>query len=174
MIFLKAIVREADPEHFIDIRARIEARMRQEFFLVRDLEAAARYVIDLGTTADTFVGMGVRTRRSGKAEAVRDVRLLWVDADSDEALDRLAAFTPVPSFTVRSGGVTATGRPRRHAYWVLRDRLPADRVKPTLDRLVAALAADTSCTDVARIMRVPGTLNFKTVPPSPVVLEIAR
>jgi hypothetical protein len=136
-----------------------------------EVVAAVKYAVQVGARTDTYVGMGLRNRRCGSADAVDEVWLLWVDCDTDEALDALAAFVPAPSFRVRSGGLTESGRPRLHAYWSLRHPLPAVQIKPSLQRLSASLGADPACVDAARIMRVPGTFNFKTDPPAPVELE---
>ena len=44
----------------------------------------------------------------------------------------------------------------------------AARFEDILNGLAIALGADTNCTDVARILRLPGTLNPKYAPPVPV------
>jgi hypothetical protein len=54
-----------------------------------------------------------------------------------------------------------------HAYWKFADLVPADRWHPLADALTKALLSqglrfDTACTkDIARILRVPGTRNWK-------------
>jgi len=81
---------------------------------------------------------------------------------------------PRPHIAVRSGGGV-------HAYWLLDApvSLPADEdrlyYKKTLRRFVQAIGgvspgahADPSCCDPARILRVPGTFNYKQDVPRPV------
>ena len=163
----------AEPTGLIEIRWRnAGGGMDSAFFNRDDVDGAVAHALAVGASADTFVGVGLRNRRSGRADAVDRVGLLWADCDTDEALDALAHYEPRPSFVVRSGGRTELGRPRVHAYWVLKAALSAERVKPSLRRLCRALGADPSCVDIARVLRVPGTLNFKSDPPEPVVLEL--
>lgn len=73
---------------------------------------------------------------------------------------------PAPSALVGSGGGL-------HVYWIAPAALPADvwyRCAEGLRALAdsAGLYCDGGCTiDSARILRVPGTLNWKTTPPRP-------
>ena len=78
------------------------------------------------------------------------------------------ATWPAPSVTVDSGGGI-------HGYWLLREpwlldsddaRLAAEIVQRTWVQQV--VGADESVHDLVRILRVPGTLNFKYDPARPV------
>jgi hypothetical protein len=89
-----------------------------------------------------------------------------VDCDDHLASDRALAFEPAPSIVVRSGSPGTC-----HAYWLLTTPLDADAVELANRRMAVALGADLCSSDAARILRPPGTLNFKHRPPSPVVLE---
>ena len=173
-VLLRAVARECrDGRHLLEFRSRRETGgMDSAFFDTKEIEKAAEYAVEVGAKTDTFVGMGLRNRRSGSGVAVDEVHLLWADLDKDDALDALAAYEPSPGFVVRSGGRTERGRPKIHAYWPLRRPVPVKLVKPMLKRLAAALSADPACVDAARIMRVPGTFNFKSDPPAPVELEL--
>lgn len=75
---------------------------------------------------------------------------------------------PSPSVVVDSGGGI-------HGYWLLRDpwlletddaRLAAELVQRAWVQQV--IGADASVHDLVRILRIPGTLNFKYDPPRPV------
>lgn len=61
-----------------------------------------------------------------------------------------------------------------HVYWALQDAIPVDEWVPLASRLKDLcdkhkLYADPVVTaDAARILRVPGTLNYKDAPPKPV------
>lgn len=63
-----------------------------------------------------------------------------------------------------------------HAYWLLTEPVSPEEWIPVAERLKSLcvqhnLIADPAVTaDVARILRVPGTLNFKDEPPKPVEL----
>jgi hypothetical protein len=112
------------------------------------------------------VWVGVAPRRphpetaelGGKKTNVAPVRVLWADCDLDEtpdALERLRAFEPRPNMLVHSGG-------GYHAYWLLREAIgDPDELRAQNDRLAHALGADRQSADAARILRPPGTLNFK-------------
>lgn len=80
-----------------------------------------------------------------------------------------ATGLPLPNLAVNSGyGI--------HFYWVLDDALSLDAWQPLANALKAAMLAhgwmgDTAPTvDGARILRPPGTLNYKTATPMPVAV----
>ncbi len=70
------------------------------------------------------------------------------------------SFIPKPTFILQSGNGL-------HAYWVLKESIPAQEWKPLAVRLKAACrrghlhADDVVTADTARIMRPPETLNYK-------------
>jgi hypothetical protein len=91
-----------------------------------------------------------------------------------EAFDALDASRnkvglPFPSMTVNSGGGL-------HVYWISDTPMSPDEWRPYADGLKALLLRESvKCdtgltTDVARILRVPDTLNHKYNPPQPVEL----
>jgi predicted P-loop ATPase len=130
-------------------------------------------------------------REGKKPKAVRKaanatwLKAIWIDCDvkpgdahhyhtMPEAFDALDAFRnkvglPFPSMTVNSGGGL-------HIYWVSDTPMSPDEWRPYADGLKALLLregvkCDTGLTtDIARILRVPGTLNHKYNPPRPVEL----
>lgn len=138
---------------------------RQEFFDVGNLEAAASYTALIRKRGDVFVGAAPRTRKSGSKDAVTRCWALWADCDAPESVERLAEFQPRPTLIVASG---TPGR--RQAWWALESPAPAMYAGQANRRLAHHLGADPRCAEVARIMRVPGTLNFKTDPPNPVTV----
>jgi hypothetical protein len=120
-------------------------------------------------------------RLAGNALAVK---ALWIDADVgtkkgeyatvEDALKALILFRerhglPQYSALVASGGGL-------HAYWISKTALTVKEWAPYAEGLRALLLADGVVkdpgitTDVARILRVPGTFNHKTNPPKPVLL----
>lgn len=106
------------------------------------------------------------------------VQSLWLDVDykqyesPEEAQDdaaRLYSEIGVPTIRVQSGGGL-------HAYWVLRRALPTPEWKPLADAFQATwqslgIKADPVSADAARVLRIPGSLNFKYDPPREVTLE---
>lgn len=76
---------------------------------------------------------------------------------------------PTPTHIVDSGGGL-------HCYWVFARTIPADRWRVSaakfkqLTNLLGLRADDARTADIASVLRLPGTLNFKTDPPHPVSL----
>lgn len=120
------------------------------------------------------------TDQNRKADNVAAVGSLWIDLDVGEtkphktlqdAIDSVKNFKqaltlPSPFYVTSGSGL--------HAYWPFTKAIPADK----WDTLSAVFAAclnhagvkhDSSRTqDKASILRVPGTLNYKTDPPKPI------
>lgn len=75
---------------------------------------------------------------------------------------------PIPSALIDSGGGL-------HAYWLLRETFSLDTddrraAAEVIQRLwVQTVGGDDDAKDLARILRIPGTLNLKYDPPRPVV-----
>ena len=107
----------------------------------------------------------------GKSEAGKGY------ATEKEAVAALHAFCakakfPAPTYIVNSGSGI-------HAYWVFdkffdRDRWQTYATKQKSLMKEHGLLVDPSRTaDIASVLRLPGTLNFKYDPPKPVTLEFA-
>jgi hypothetical protein len=164
-------------------------------YAFRDLEAALTKALTLAQYRNVWQAMGGQAKPGQThGEQIRAIRkgynieacnCLYMDIDVDldqkkdayRTRDELTAEfqqfiavsgMPYPSLVVNSG------RGGIHAYWIL-DRLltPADW-KPYAKALEnAASSADLKfdsgvTTDSCRLLRIPGTLNYKTDPPSPV------
>ena len=135
-----------------------------------------------------YFGVLPRLGRSGSQSDVQYAGVLFADIDGGDdgvayAAGMLTAAVyprpdvpvlPRPHIAVRSGGGV-------HAYWLLDAPvgLPGDEdrlyYKKTLRRFVQAIGgvspgahADPACCDPARILRVPGTFNYKQETPRPV------
>jgi hypothetical protein len=119
--------------------------------------------------ANIYFGVCARSERKGDKSAVRLVHALWADLDAKdlsggkpEALERLRRFHPEPTIIVDSGN-------GYHAYWQLRTPIAIDGpesvalVERYLKSLARSLGADTKAAELARILRVPGTLNLKNL-----------
>jgi hypothetical protein len=119
---------------------------------------------------------GVATRRTptdGTAENCAELWCVFVDLDAAQLADgtvreRLERFPLPPTLQVHSGGGL-------HVYWQLREpfSLPADALAATrlLRRLASHFDGDPACAEIARILRIPGTLNHKHSPPRVVAIE---
>lgn len=145
-------------------------KMRREY--VRPTEFSMRQLAEncvrWGNHGDVFVGVAPRVEdrrdhRGGGLDNVSEAWVLWVDCDTPESVELLAAFRPEPTMVVRSG----TGE-NCHAYWALTKAIPAAWVREGNSRLACALRADPKCAEPARILRPPGTKNWKDDQPAAV------
>ncbi len=162
-LLLAAIAGNEPSTSRLEVRSkRAKGGMSQAFFPVREPDRAARAITNLGQLTDVYVGAAPRVRECGRAEAVERVWTLWADCDSPEAVERLRKFRPSPSIVLRSGSGGA------HAWWPLREPLPPAWAVVGNRRLALKLGADRKSTDSARVLRAPGTRNFKHDPPRPV------
>ena len=130
-----------------------------------------------------YFGVALRTPQAardkkGSGAYCQMLTALFVDADFKhlgevETRRRLADFPIPPSIIVNSGGGL-------HPYWLLRRPLDLQNggykgAQSILRRLAKSVAdvVDESVSEPARILRIPGSLNFKKEygAPRPVVLE---
>lgn len=123
------------------------------------------YIRERGQHETVYIGAAPRTHRAGGRAAVKVAHVLWTDCDTPESVERLHAFSHAPTMTVSSG--TATNL---HAYWRMSKPLAARYVVAANRRLAHHFGADMKCAEAARVLRPPGTLNWKTDPPNPVAV----
>ncbi|MGX9983685.1 AAA family ATPase [Methylobacterium fujisawaense] len=98
---------------------------------------------------------GDKLRRGGAH--VTDIRAVFIDVDDPGRISEVEAALGqglMPNATV----LTARGR---HYYWLI-DGLPLDRFKLFQGTLAMRFGSDRAVTDLARIMRLPGTRHVKT------------
>jgi len=133
------------------------------------------------------------TDRHGKSVPSRHVRsqidsiasctCLFAEYDAKDfggqklaALDHIQGLEPRPSVVVDSGG-------GYHCYWLLGRSIPLDTpeqregMRKYQAAWVVLMGGDTAAKDLARVLRVPGTINYKYDPPRPVDFvwcELAR
>ena len=130
-----------------------------------------------------FFGVSLRSQkaiadRSGGAAYCQELTALFVDADfkhlgEDVTLSRIAGLALPPTMMVSSGAGL-------HPYWVLAAedafalQMPGqyERARMTLKRFAKLVAdvVDEQVSEPARVLRIPGSFNFKYDPPRPVVL----
>lgn len=125
-----------------------------------------------------------------KKENVKNLKAFWVDLDCGESKAEINPKTGRPDGYIdqRTGLIAlqqfckTIGLPKPllvssgrgiHAYWPLTSPVTQDEWQPVADRLnelsvIHNLYVDASVFEVARVLRVPGTLNFKDNPPKQV------
>ena len=129
-----------------------------------------------------FYGVALRSNKAmidkaGGAAYCQVLTALFVDADfkhlgEETTRKRIAEFEEHPSMIVCSGAGL-------HPYWVLEQpfvlQMPGqyEDAKYTLKRFAHLVAdvVDEQVSEPARVLRIPGSMNFKYDPPRPVVLE---
>jgi len=129
----------------------------------RDLGDVRRFV-EGHSDQSLYFGVATRERGGDKAHC-RDIPALWCDVDfkttpEPRARESMKSLTMTPSIVVSSGGGW-------HLYWLLAEPTSASdvRIEPTLRGLARALGGDRAAAEIARIMRLPGTTNWKYDPP---------
>lgn len=173
--YLGVLVRDVDPDHYVEIRWFTPNGPRQEWHRIGDLGfACADRIVDLGSTFDTYTGALPRTRRGGKKGDVGVGYVAWADLDTAAAVAALRTFLLPPTMIVYSGGVTKEGVRKRHAYWALDEPIEAARIEAAFRQLTDHLGADPGAGGRARIMRPPGTFNYKDGGRAPVELAEVR
>ncbi len=165
-LFLGTLAACAPKHSLLEVRYRAEEARLARFFIGVRVSSAARIITQIGQRTDVYVGCAPRVRRSGGREDIAPTALLWADCDGPDGATALHAFPIPPSVIVRSG--TATNA---HAFWALTSALALHALEDANRRLALVLAADPMCVDGARILRVPGTLNYKHDTPRPVRLH---
>ncbi|MGH2878689.1 MAG: CHC2 zinc finger domain-containing protein [Solirubrobacteraceae bacterium] len=155
----------APPGSLLDIRYRTRDRGFARLFLHTSDEHAGRRIARIGTHTDVYIGCAPRARYRGTREDLTATAVIWADCDDRRALESAQAFNPPPTMIV------ASGTPNHgHAYWSLTDPLRPNELEQANRRLARILAADVKCADPTRILRPPGTYNYKHDPPNPVDL----
>lgn len=153
------------PGESIELRAfPIEGeRRRQEFF--KSWEELYARAAEIELDYDVYFGVCPRVPNqqgvlSGGNQNVTRVPVLWLDADAKEPHSKESRLTQIqpwkPTTIVDSGH-------GYHVYW----RLAEDVLPNQAQRFLKALATQLGCDDTsdpARILRVPGTKNYKTSP----------
>lgn len=106
--------------------------------------------------------------RNRTKESVASIRHLYLDIDTDgEArLAALRASDLAPSPTI----ILSTSPGKYQVLWHVRG-FDFERQESTLKLLSVAFGSDRACTDCNRVLRLPGFLNCKYVPPCPVGVE---
>jgi len=90
------------------------------------------------------------------------INCLYVDIDGDKsaAMNKAKTFSPSPSVVIDSGGGA-------HCYWlldhplVLVDDETREYARSLQGRWVELVKGDAGCKDLSRVLRVPGSRNYK-------------
>ena len=149
-----------DSPHFVEIRAIMDGRPRQ--WWTRNREEAQDLALKLnGDGWDVYYGVLPRTSEHGTADDVIHVQdTLWADLD-DKAFngDKGSALMALIDFEIPPAVIVDSGH-GYHAYWKLREGIGNARSTRIMRGLARVLKGD-HVYDPARILRLPGTTNWK-------------
>jgi hypothetical protein len=149
-------------EGILELRIIKDNRVNQHFFELID-HKSINQCIEHYRDHNIFFGFGTRDASgNGRKENVVNIPALWTDVDfkdieKAEVKNRLDTFPFKPTASVLSGhGV--------HFYWMLREaaeRGEIDLIEDLLRRIAHHFNGDSSACELARVLRVPGTMNAK-------------
>ncbi len=177
--FFGTLFSAASPDWWIELRALPRAGDHypvQDFYPRAEVAALLERAGSLASAGyDVYFGVQPRVRKGGKAQDVAAVLALVADldwgpgkafVDISAAVCALEAFPVPPSITVLSGGGL-------HCYWLLSTPAKGAEMKDAV--AVAGRIADffgvDDVSDLPRILRVPGTKNWK-LPEQPRPVEL--
>lgn len=131
---------------------------------------------------NVFFGVGKYKDDSSRAkDNVQALKAFWLDIDCGETKDypdQATGLAALRKFCKTVGLpkpiIVNSGR-GLHVYWVLEEECTRAEWEPVCNRLKEVCKAqgfnvDNNCFEAARILRVPGTLNFKDDPAHPVTV----
>ena len=144
---------------YLEVRAIRDGDVRQRRFVpLDDRNWGWRHVRGDAKFADIFFGVAPRTRQEGTKEAIAEVHAAWADLDSEDAATTLGLFDLPPSFVVSTGS-------EGHLHAFLAEPAAPAEIEAINRALAERLGADPVAVDASRMMRMPGTYNFKHDPP---------
>jgi putative DNA primase/helicase len=124
----------------------------------------------MGHFKNVYFGVATRDGKGGRKENIVDIPAVWVDIDFKDT-PREAAMKALKDFPYKASIIIFSGN-GVHVYFVLEvplspmdDATAIQRVEDANRRIAAYLGGDPASVDATRILRVPGTYNYKYDPP---------
>lgn len=171
--FLKALYRNCD-QGFINLRFLPSGA---NLFVPLPRIDTIPSLLETHKGENAYFGVATRKNGDGTKQGIIQIPALWLDMDLKEFTNEewkkleinLDGFPLNPSYIIGSGGGF-------HIYWQLKE--PAfqegiPQVEDVLRRLATYFGGDKSATDASRILRIPGTLNYKYNPPRQITARMA-
>jgi len=173
--FLKTIFFEVLKKGLGDIEIRhFQPDARPKQYFCSTVSEAVEIAYDLGNAGiDTYFGVNPRIGRGGTKDHVHYLTALHAEVDYgaeghkkkpihttyDDAIKAVCQFALQPTLIVHSGGGF-------HCYWVLNEPVEVKDVGVEVleninKTLCLELGGDSGTHDLSRVLRVPGTFNFK-------------
>jgi hypothetical protein len=122
---------------------------------------------------ETYLGVNcTRSREQGRAKnaSIAEVRVLYADFDAHESslskvLAHINTLKLPPTCAVMSGN-------GYHGYWLLDELCEPERAAKLQAAWPAHVGADPAAKDLARVLRWPGSMNYKYDPPREVTVTL--
>jgi hypothetical protein len=163
---------------FVEIRTMNQGKVQMRFW---ELPRTAEDWTGIGEACiqwsdageDVYVGVLPRWRKGGRDNDVHTAGVLWCDIDDLDGLDQAATLDKV-TVAVRSGKGLHCYR-RLKVAGIGTKPIEQREFVQLLERWMLTLSsrADTKCKNSSRILRVPGTLNWKNRE-APRLVELAK
>ncbi|MCC6543094.1 MAG: primase C-terminal domain-containing protein [Nitrospirae bacterium] len=163
--FLKQLFK--DTEHEVEIRF----LPSKEQFFSKSFDEISDKINQNIHMQNTYFGCCTREGKKGTKQGCREVPALWIDIDykdfaggRDEVMALIETMIP-PSVLNDTGNGC-------HGYWLLREPVEAVAadIEPYIKGLARRYGGDSNSTDLARVLRVPGTYNYKDGLKKPVTI----
>ncbi len=167
--FLEALFPDLKDE-FIEVRLihSTNKPVQTHFYSsIKELIAHQSIIDECSKSFNIYFGVCPRSKKEGNKQSVKIVWCLWADLDAkdftggkQEILDRLKSFPIPPTIVVDSGNGF-------HVYWRLKEAFAINtteditKIEAYLKALCQALNGDQASAELARVLRLPGTLNHR-------------
>ena len=153
--FIKKLFKDLDG--FIEIREIKQGQINQRFF--NSVDELDEY--DPPQDKNIYIGMMTRDKKRGKQQDTKQTQVLWLDFDDVDDLMEVEYILnmkglPMYSIAVNSGHGF-------HIYWIL-EKPAGQEIAPVLRGLARVTGADSQAAEIARVMRIPGSMNVKDEP----------
>lgn len=169
--FLKSLYQQCG-EGFINLRFLPSAK---NIFIPLPGTDSIPAILQAHKGQNAYFGVATREDGNGTKDGIIQIPALWDDLDlyklsdkqKEESRLRYRDFPLKPTFVTDSGG-------GRYLLWMFKEPASKEetpRVENFLKRLASYFHGDTSATDASRILRIPGSLNYKYQHTPPVIIK---
>ncbi len=159
-MMLYGLFRNLKPGELIELRCISSVSGVQQYFFP-DVASAVARALELREDTNVYFGVCPRNAPSGKKASVSRAVCVWVDVDNKDfgglapaAFEAATSLVLPPSYIVESGN-------GYHAYWLLQRSASVESIEEVTKELLHRMGAGPGTFDASRILRVPGTLNWK-------------
>jgi putative DNA primase/helicase len=144
---------------YTEVRAIRDGRVRQ--WWTQDRQEAVDLALRQSDEGwDAYYGVIPRIGEHGDSDSVLNVtRVLWADLDAKMHGTKMQTLSAITRYSITPSVVVDSGH-GYHTYWALDEWVPWVDAQAAMKGLAKALNGD-HVYDQARILRIPGTMNWK-------------